>query len=88
MIMYLYATKNKKSGNFGKVSTEVYEPEKAVVIYSTSAKEAHEKEKVYLAELDLYTLGTIDTQTGVITSKVEFLFDIGTVYVGNEEKVS
>lgn len=86
MIMHLYATKNKKSGNFGKVSTEIYKPEEAIAIYSTSAKEAQKNEQVYLAELDLYCLGTLDTETGIITAKVEYLFDIGTVYAGSEEK--
>lgn len=80
MTLYLYATKNKKSGNFGKPSGEIYEPEQAKAFYNISVKETPKEQAKLMCELELYYLGTLDTETGIITNKVEFLMDLGACY--------
>lgn len=82
MIYYLYASKNKKSGHFGKISSEILTGEQILQLYANSALEAKENEQAYLKELEVYCLGTVDTETGIITSKVEYLLDIGSVIEG------
>jgi len=86
MIMYLYATKNKKSGDFGKLSTELYNCDQIKDLYINSVKEAPEKQRVYLEELELYCLGSLDTQTGDIKSEKTFLIDLGSVVHGETNK--
>lgn len=83
MIYYLYASKNKKSGHFGKISSEIMTPEQIASMYVVSAKEASDNEKVLLKELEVYCLGTVDTATGVIVNKVDYLLDIGAVLEGS-----
>lgn len=87
MIMHLYASKNKKSGQFGKVTTELYSKEQIIELYAASVKEAAENEKVYLKELDVYCLGSLDTQTGVIVPEQTFILDVATLLVGGDRDV-
>lgn len=79
MIMHLYSSRNKKSGQFGKLTTELYEPSQIVQLYANSVKEASDNDKIYLRELDIYHVGTLDTETGSITPLNEFLVDVSTL---------
>ena len=54
MICNLYATRNKKSGCYSKVSGEVLNKEQAAEAYARSAQEADDKAKILLAELELH----------------------------------
>lgn len=87
MICNLYATRNKKSGCYSKVSGEVLNKEQAAEAYARSAQEADDKAKILLAELELYYLGTYDDKTGNISPVVpEFVLDLGAVINGGQEK--
>ena len=66
MTLNIYATKNKKSGQFGKPVVEVYSVEQIKESYTCSFLEAPEEQKVLLRELEVYKLGTYDTETGSI----------------------
>lgn len=66
MTKYIYCFKNVKSGQFGNPVLEVITKDNAVEAYSVAAKEAPEQEKVRMAELDLYYLGTFDTKSGKV----------------------
>ena len=79
MTCYLYATKNKKSGDFGKISTELYNKEQIKDLYINSVKEMPKDRQTLMQELELYAVGSIDTKTGIVTPKVEFLLDLGSV---------
>ena len=88
MIVYLYATRNKKSGAYSKVTGEALEKERAIEAYSRSALEADEKSQILLSELELYYLGEYDDKTGSICPvKPEFLLDLGSIIHGREESV-
>lgn len=82
MIKYVYGTKNKKSGNFNQPVYQDFSKDNAVEAYTISAKEASSE---VIKELDLYYLGTFDTKTGLMTSEIEFLLDLGSV-CGNGTK--
>lgn len=80
MILKLYATRNKKSGQYGKIAAEILDPKEIVESYSCSFMEAPADQKVYLKELEVYQLGEYDTLTGKIVALVpEFLLDLGTI---------
>lgn len=79
MTCYLYATKNKKSGDFGKISTELYNRDQIKDLYINSVKEMPKDKQSLMSELELYSVGFIDTKTGVVTPQVEFLLDLGCV---------
>lgn len=88
MIKYLYATKNKKSGNFNNITAYDFPKENAAEVFSISAKESPKEARV--DELEVYSIGTYDTCTGVVKSEVEFLIDLGAVVseVGKQEAKS
>lgn len=87
MILNVYATRNKKSGQFGKIDLQIMDKKTAIESYSISVLEADEKSKILLAELDLYYLGTYDTATGLIDdNKPELLIDLGAVSYGKDKK--
>ena len=79
MTKYIYASKNKLSGNF-------YEP-KFYDFTTESAKEqftitALESKDPLIKELEVYYLGTFDTKTGLFVSEVEYLLDLGAIIDG------
>lgn len=84
MILHVYATKNKKSGQFGKPDVQVMDHEQIKESYACSFLEAPEDQKVYLRELEVYSLGTYDTSSGVVSGEVVYLMDLG-VLDGKEE---
>ena len=86
MTTYIYATKNKKSGDFGKVSSEIYKPEQITDLYVNSVKEAPDDKRVFLEELEVYCLGSLDTKTGVISGSPQFLIDLGSVVHGETSR--
>ena len=87
MIVYLYATRNKKSGAYSKVTGEALEKERATESYARAAMEASDESKLLLQELELYFLGTYDDKTGSICPVMpEFLLDLGSVIHGGESK--
>ena len=85
MIKYIYASKNKLSGNFNVPMFEDFEPEGAAERYSIAAVE-HSSEAV--KELEMYFLGTFDTKTGVLVSSIDYLVDLGVVINGRETQDS
>lgn len=87
MILTVLATRNKKSGQFGRFDLSPHQEAKPIIEqYSVAVLEADEKNLVLLKELELYCLGTFDTATGVIASKEpEFLLDLGAVTYGGKE---
>lgn len=87
MKMYLYVTKNKKSGQYGQVKAEIMDNDQAKESYSISKLEAPVDQQKYLDELELYCLGTYDTSSGVIVANDPvFLLDLGAVTYGKENK--
>lgn len=89
MILNVYATRNKKSGQFGKLDLQIMDKKQAVESYSISALEADEKSKILLKELDLYHVGTYDTATGKITGNdPELLLDLGAVSYGGKSEAN
>lgn len=87
MIMQVLATKNKKSGQFGRFDLSVLSEDKDIIQqYSIAVLEADEKSLVLLKELELYKLGTFDTDTGLIDStSPQFLLDLGSVSYGGKK---
>lgn len=84
MILNLYVTRNKKSGQYGQIRAELMSQEQAKESYSISKLEAPADQSKLLDELELYCLGTYDTATGVIKPcEPVFLLDLGAVSYGN-----
>lgn len=87
MILNLYVTRNKKSGQYGQIRGELMSQEQAKESYSISKLEAPADQSKLLDELDLYCLGTYDTATGKISAcEPVFLLDLGAVSYGNRKK--
>lgn len=85
MIKYVYASKNKLSGNFNMPVLQDFPKENAVESFSITAKEHPTAE---LKELEMYYLGTFDTKTGIYDQEgLEYLIDLGSVIsdVGTKE---
>ena len=86
MTLHLYATRNKKSGQYGKITAEVMDEKQAIESYSVSKLEAPKDQQVYLDELELYCLGTYDSATGKIDAGDPiFLLDLGAVEYGKSK---
>lgn len=86
MTLQVYATRNKKSGQFGKLDLQPFEEKVAIENYSTAYLEASEQSKVLLKELDLYHLGEYDTATGkLIAIEPVLLLDLGAVVYGGQD---
>lgn len=77
MIKYMYASKNKLSGNFNTPMLHDFPKEAASEAFAISAKEAPKESRCN--ELEIYYLGTYDTKTGEIKCEKEFLIDLGTL---------
>lgn len=87
MNLYLYATKNKKSGQYGQIKAEVMNNDQAKESYSISKLEAPSDQQKYLDELELYFLGTYDTASGqIVANDPVFLLDLGAVTYGKDSK--
>lgn len=87
MTMNLYATRNKKSGAYGKIAVELFDAEEAKENYTNAALEADAKSALLFQELELYHLGSYDTATGkVVAIDPVFLLDLGAVIHGKEDK--
>lgn len=82
MIKYIYASKNKLSGNFNIPMLHDFPKEAAAEAFAISAKEAPKESRVN--ELEVYYLGTFDTKTAEIKLEKEFLIDLGSLD-GTEE---
>lgn len=80
MIFNLFATRNKKSAMFGKIDMELFDEKQAIESYSVAVLEAGKEQRVLLDELDLYLLGSYDTETGIVTPvNPKLLLDLGAV---------
>ena len=79
MMLNVYATRNKKSGQYGKPDVQVMSEEQIKESYTCSFLEAPEEQKLLLRELEVYKLGTYDTETGVIAAEVSYLMDLGAI---------
>ena len=77
MIKYIYASKNKLSGNFNTPMLHDFPKEAASEAFAISAKEAPSEARTN--ELEVYYLGTFDTKTGHFQEEQEFLLDLGTL---------
>lgn len=84
MIKYIYATKNKLSGNFNSPMLHDFPKDAAAEAFAISAKEAPKDARVN--ELEVHFLGTFDTKTGIVTSEPEFIVDLGSVVNVREEE--
>ena len=87
MKSYLYCSRNKKSGQFGKINCEIYTKDQIIQLYAASVKEASENDKVYLRELEVYCLGSLETETGEITPEKTFILDVATLLPGGVNDV-
>lgn len=91
MILNVYATRNKKSGQFSaKVDIQVLDEKEAIENYSVAKLEATKEMQVLYEELELYRLGSYNTETGKIEAiEPVFLLDLGAVkYNGRKEEVT
>ena len=79
MIKYIYATKNKLSGNFNVPMLYDIPKENAAEAFTISARETPAEGKAAVKELEVYYLGTFDTKTAEIVSEKEYLIDLGAV---------
>lgn len=88
MILEIYCTRNKKSGQFGKFDLQPFDEKVAIENYSVAYLEATDDNKLLLKELDLYHVGSYDTATGKIAViDPVLLLDLGAVtYGGNKEE--
>ena len=87
MKLYLYVTKNKKSGQYGQIKAEIMDNDQAKESYSISKLEAPVDQQKYLNELELYCLGSYDTASGqIVSNDPVFLLDLGAVTYGKENK--
>lgn len=82
MIKYIYASKNKLSGNFNTPMLHDFPEEAASEAFAISAQEAPKESRV--SELEIYYLGTFDTKSGEIKQETKFLLDLGSVINGKE----
>lgn len=87
MMTYLYCSRNKKSGQFGKINCEIYTKEQIGELYAASVKEASDNDKVYLRELEVYCLGSLNTETGDIKTEKTFILDVATLLPGGVNDV-
>lgn len=78
MIKYVYTTKNKLSGNFNAPMLHDFPKDNAAEVFTISAKESQAEQ---VKELEVYYLGTFDTKTGIFSSEVEYIIDLGSVLV-------
>ena len=86
MIYQVYVTRNKKSGQFGKLDLQPFDEKAAIENYSCAYLEATEESKTLLKELDLYHIGSYDTMTGVLAPITPvLLIDLGAVTYGRKE---
>lgn len=76
MIKYVYASKNKLSGNFNTPILQDFPKEAAAEAYTITVKESPTEQ---LKELEIYYLGTFDTKSGLFTQEVEYILDCGSV---------
>lgn len=91
MILNVYATRNKKSGQFSaKVDLQVLDEKQAIENYSVAKLEATKEMQVLYGELELYRLGSYDTETGkLMPVEPIFLLDLGAVkYNGRKEEAA
>jgi hypothetical protein len=79
MIKTIFATKNKKSGNFNAPMFYDFPKENAAEVFTISAKETPDQGVEAVKELEVYYLGTLDTKTGAIVSEIEYIIDLGSV---------
>lgn len=79
MIKYIYASKNKLSGNFNTPILQDFPKDVAAEAYTISVKESPTEQ---LKELEIYYLGTFDTKTGVFVQEIEYILDCGSVVDG------
>lgn len=90
MIKYVYASKNKLSGNFNMPVLQDFPKDNAAEAFAITAKE-HPGDK-NLSELEMYYLGTFDTKTGEFNQVIEYLIDLSTVMLnkvdGKQESVN
>lgn len=85
MKLYCYATRNKKSGQFGKIDLQPFAEDVAKENYATAYLEATKESQLLLKELDLYFLGNYDTGTGqLLPVDPVMLLDLGAVTYGGE----
>ena len=88
MIKYIYATKNKLSGNFNVPTLYDIPKENAAEAFTISAKETPVQGKEAVKELEVYYLGIFDTKTGEIKMEKEYLIDLGAVLSGDGKQAS
>lgn len=84
MIKYVYATKNKLSGNFNTPLFYDFPVEAAAESFSITAKESPKEAR--LEELEVYYLGIYDTKSGEIKMDQQFIVDLGIVIYGEKQE--
>ena len=91
MILNVYATRNKKSGQFSaKIDIQIFDEKEAIENYSVAKLEATKEMQVLFDELELYRLGSYDTETGkLMPVDPIFLLDLAAVkYNGRKEEAT
>lgn len=83
MTKYVYASKNKLSGNFNMPTLHDFTKDNAVEQFSVSVLENRTEQ---IKELEMYYLGTFDTKTGEFVQDIEFLVDLGAVLNGGKQE--
>lgn len=81
MIKYVYASRNKKSGQYSDPAYHLFNKEDAVEVWTASAKETPDEMKERVKEVEMYYIGEFDTKTGLIkcVDEPEFIIDLGSV---------
>lgn len=85
MIKYVYASKNKLSGNFNAPMCHDFPEDAAAEAFTISARETPKEGLAAIKELEVYFLGTYDTKTGLLVAPengVTFLVDLGVALNG------
>ena len=84
MIKYVFATRNKKSGNYNLPQFYDFQKENAAEVFTISAKETPASGIEAIKELEVYYIGTFDTKTGVLETDIDFIIDLGSVIDGKQ----
>lgn len=80
MIKYIYGYKDKKIGAFPAYFNEVLDPDKLKVAITRALRSINDIEHLKKFEdLDLYSLGTFNDESGVINSEVVYLLDMSSL---------
>lgn len=76
MIQKIYSLKDTISGSFGGLM--LFNIDGVAIRELTSIANNEQAEKIipHISDMDLYRVGTLDVDTGIITSEIEFILHV------------